>query len=523
MAVFTVMGLLLAGVVGFITHSVSYAQVASNYTEAVLDSAKLAAFIVGKCIEDIIASGHTSHYDDTYDLLMELKYLHELTYLYALIPDVDNRGGTYLFDILSDENDPDLMFNYGDYEADVIDYDILLEIFLTGTSENSTLISESEYGYLATGYAPVFAADGSIIAVAGADLPMGVVLRDVRRNTFQIAGSIIAIVTVFQVFLGFIIEKQLLNPIVKLSHHMSGFDSEEGKLTEFDFPASGDELQAMAESFNRMVGDIRLYVRNLATVTAQNERIATELNVATQIQASMLPCILPPFSNREEFQIYASMLPAKEVGGDFYDFFLVDDRTLAIVVADVSGKGIPAALFMVITKTLIKNNAQTALRPGEVFSVVNDMLCENNYASMFVTAFLGYYDLESGVFTFVNAGHNPPLLKRKDGAFEFIKTNPSFVLAGFEGIPYKEEEIILQPGDTLFLYTDGVTEATNTADELFSDPRLVEATNCYKDYSLHELLEAVKKEIDLFADGAEQADDITMLALSVTHLKESSE
>lgn len=283
----------------------------------------------------------------------------------------------------------------------------------------------------------------------------------------------------------------------------------------FDYKSNihtGDEIEELSLSFVNMTGELKAYIENLSRVTAEKERIGTELDVATKIQASMLPCIFPPFPGRAEFDIYASMQPAKEVGGDFYDFFLIDDNTLAVVMADVSGKGVPAALFMVITKTLIKNNAQYGKSPKEVFEAVNNILCENNEAGMFVTAFMGYLDIQTGTFTYVNAGHNPPLL-RAGGRFDWLKPKPGFVLAGMEDMFYKQHAIALMPGDELFLYTDGLTEAANHENAMFGNRHLLEAANRYLDLPLKEFTVSIKREIDKFAEGAEQADDITMLAL----------
>ena len=267
-------------------------------------------------------------------------------------------------------------------------------------------------------------------------------------------------------------------------------------------------------AFNKMAGDLKEYIGNLSLVTAEKERIGAELQVATQIQASMLPCLFPAFPSRKEFDIYASMMPAKEVGGDFYDFFLVDEEHLAVVVADVSGKGVPAALFMVIAKTLIKNHAQLGQCPAEVFTRSNEQLCEGNEAGMFVTAFMGVLNLITGEFTYVNAGHNPPCLRMAEGNFEFLKLKSGFVLAGMEGVRYQENTITLKKGDMLYLYTDGVTEATDSRGELFSDFRLLEALNTCKDDSLSGLLAGVKADIDAFVKEAPQFDDITMLVLS---------
>jgi len=253
----------------------------------------------------------------------------------------------------------------------------------------------------------------------------------------------------------------------------------------------------------------------VARERAEKERIVAELNVAKQIQASMLPCIFPPFPNRSEFDIYASMLPAKEVGGDFYDFFLIDENQLAVVIADVSGKGVPAALFMVVAKTLIKSNAQYGKSPKDVFETVNNLLCENNEAGMFVTAFMGILDVPSGTFNYVNAGHDPPLLKHADGNIETLSVDSGFVLAGLEDTSYEQDKIKLVAGDVLFFYTDGVTEAFDEEKNLFGKSNLLKAFNLYKDCELKEMLASIKREIDKFADGAEQADDITMLVLKM--------
>ena len=240
-----------------------------------------------------------------------------------------------------------------------------------------------------------------------------------------------------------------------------------------------------------------------------------ELNVASNIQRDMLPNIFPAFPERSEFDVYATMDPAKEVGGDFYDFFMIDQTHLAIVIADVSGKGVPAALFMVIAKTIIRNQAQSSLSPAEIFSRANEQLIENNGEGLFVTAYLGILDLRTGVLTYTNAGHNPPLLRQHDGAFEWLKLRPGFVLAGMEGMRYKEFQVTLAPGDMLFLYTDGVTEATNAAQELYGEKRLEEALNTAdaKNLDPNQLLPYIKAKVTDFVAGAPQADDITMLCL----------
>ncbi len=278
---------------------------------------------------------------------------------------------------------------------------------------------------------------------------------------------------------------------------------------------TGDEIEDLGRSVNKMSSDLKEYVDNLQKVTADRERIGAELSIATKIQASMLPCIFPPFPEHPEFELYATMEPAKEVGGDFYDFFLIDSDTLGLVIADASGKGVPAALFMVITKTLIKNNAQNGMSPAGVFEAVNNILCENNRTSMFVTAFMGYLTISTGQFAYVNAGHTPPLLKRNGGKFEVLHVKPGLVLAGIDHIPYAQHEITLDPGDELYLYTDGVTEMMNTQSGLFGEKRLLLAANSYEGADLERFLAYIKECVDEFAGGEEQADDITMIALKI--------
>lgn len=279
---------------------------------------------------------------------------------------------------------------------------------------------------------------------------------------------------------------------------------------------TGDEIETLADAFNSMTANLEKYIHDLTAVTAEKERIGAELNVATQIQKDMLPNIFPAFPERREFDIYASMDPAKEVGGDFYDFFMVDDCHLAVVMADVSGKGVPAALFMVIAKTIIKNQALTGDPLDQVFDRVNDQLCENNGEGLFVTAFMGLLDLHTGSFTYVNAGHNAPLLRRKNGNYEYLQVDPGFVLAGLEGMKYESSELQLGEGDTFFLYTDGVTEALDPDEQLYGEDRLRDALNDEHGRALRvsELLPYIRSELEEFAQGAEQADDITMLGIT---------
>lgn len=257
----------------------------------------------------------------------------------------------------------------------------------------------------------------------------------------------------------------------------------------------------------------RRLLERQAKDSEERQRIETELDVANRIQADMLPCIFPAFPERPEFDIYAVMNPAKEVGGDFYDFFMVDEQHLAVVIADVSGKGIPAALFMVIGKTLIKDHTKPDISLGAVFSEVNDLLCDANSEGLFITAFEGVLDLVTGEFHFVNAGHEIPFIAREGEDYEPYRIKPGFVLAGMENMKYQAGSIQLAPGDKIFQYTDGVTEAMNGKEELYGMERLGSVLRMNTAKKPEELLAAVKADVDVFAGGAPQFDDITMLCV----------
>lgn len=256
-------------------------------------------------------------------------------------------------------------------------------------------------------------------------------------------------------------------------------------------------------------------------ITKKGARIETELNLANAIQKNMLPSIFPPFPDHPEVDIYASMNPAKEVGGDFYDMFLIDENHLAFCMADVSGKGIPASLFMMISKTLIKNVSSLDAQVDKALTRVNNMLCDGNKIGLFVTCWFGILDLRNGNLEFVNAGHNSPLLYSKElGKFDYLKTKPNMVLAGMENINYRKNEIKLEPGDRIFLYTDGIVEATDINNKLYGEERLKDFLNNNLDLNVEDTINKVKKELDKFVGKAEQFDDITMLELLFKNKKD---
>ena len=344
-------------------------------------------------------------------------------------------------------------------------------------------------------------------------IPENEIFADIESQN-QRFSLIIAFSSAVMLCLVYILISKLINaPIQRLISEVAQLAV--GNLDKRVEVTSKDELGLLARAFNKMTADLKESIEAYTNEHTEKERISTELNIAARIQKQLLPSIFPPFPDRREFDIYASMLPAKEVGGDFYDFFFIDEDNLAVVIADVSGKGVPAALFMVTAKTLIKNCVSSGNSPAEVFESVNNTLCENNDAGMFVTAFMGYYNLANGSFVYVNAGHNPPLIKKSAGDYNVLKTKPCLVLGCMEDMVYSEDEVIFEPGDSIYMYTDGVTEAMNIDKDFFSEPRLLELLNKCRDYEPQSLLSAIQQEVNIFRGSAEQADDITMLALKV--------
>ena len=397
-------------------------------------------------------------------------------------------------------------------------------IYKQNPPEEIELVNDDKYGYIASAYSPIFNSKGEPVAVVGVDVYMPDLQANMREFLVVVIVAIFLVVSAAILLCYFFVKKKIVNPINKIRDaSKSMVENLENEESIEISVKTGNEIEELFDSFKQMYKDVKDYIGKLSTLTAEKERIGAELDIAKHIQASMLPCIFPAFPERKEIDIFATMDPAKEVGGDFYDFFMVDDTHLAIVMADVSGKGVPAALFMVIGKTLIKDHTIPDRDLGEVFTAVNNLLCEANSEGLFITAFEGVLDLVTGEFTFVNAGHEMPFICKAGGNFEPYKIRPGFVLAGMEDMKYKAGTMQLDVGDKIFQYTDGVTEATNINNELYGMDRLGEILNKVKLGTPHDILPAIKRDIDEFVGEAPQFDDITMLCLEYKARMEETE
>ena len=317
--------------------------------------------------------------------------------------------------------------------------------------------------------------------------------------------------------------RKMVKPIEEMTRDIANSGMTGKPFAMKDSYRTNDEIELLAESFDDLSKKVRNYISQLTQITAEKERINTELSVATKIQAAMMPHIFPPYPERSEIDIYASMDPAKEVGGDFYDFFLVDDDHLCMVMADVSGKGVPAALFMMASKIILQSVAMLGGSPAEILTKTNQAICSNNQEEMFITVWVGILEISTGRLTAANAGHEYPALKQPDGSFELIKDKHGLVIGAMDGVKYKEYEWQLKPGTKLFVYTDGVPEAMDAANTLFGTERMIAALNEVSDGSTKDILKQVRSAVDQFVDGAEQFDDLTMLCMEYKGPKPTNE
>lgn len=374
-----------------------------------------------------------------------------------------------------------------------------------------------ESGAHTTAGLPVRDSDGEIVAILGVEMPMTELDNARQTYVLHVVAVSAVMISLFLLVGSLLLSRGVIQPLILITNEAERFAASGVQRADtMEKVQSRNEIGVLASSVGQMELDIEKYVRDLTAVTAERERIGAELSVAFRIQSDILPAVFPAFPDRKDFDIYASMAPAREVGGDFYDFFLIDESRLGLVIADVSGKGVPAALFMMIARTLIRNHVQSGEEPADALTAVNEQLCENNKENMFVTAWLGVLDLSSGQLKFANAGHNPPLFKHGDGEYEYMRVRAGLVLAGMEGIRYRQSSVQLSRGDRIFLYTDGVTEAESQNHIFYGEERLCDVLRGLTESAPEETVAAVDADVRRFAEGAEQVDDITMMCLEYT-------
>ena len=485
----------------------------SYYQGASKTSAIAAGLTDGDKLWKYIQTGETdAYYEELEDTLGKIKENGGCNYLYLFHP--EDGYFTYIIDAQSQDDDENNIsclgdrYDYGDMEKEYLVEDV------KNKAASSQIIYGADVGYGKTisAWAPILDSNGNLVAMAEADYTMPSISAQVLETSVKLGAIMGGITLVLALSLLAFSLIRITNPIRELTKLVTSYKAGEGK-PEIQAIRTNDEIEILYHAFGKMMDKTEQSIQDVQRVTAEKERIGAELDIATKIQKELLPQIFPPFPDRKDMDIYAVMDPAKEVGGDLYDFFMIGESKIAIVIADVSGKGIPAALFMAITKTLIKNRISNGETASQAFEGINNQLCEGNGEGFFVTAWAGILDLTTGEMEYANAGHNPPVLIRKNGEIEWVHGPSGLVLAAMEDMTYTPGYLKLEKGDKILLYTDGVTEANNMQEEMFGEVRLEKVLAEYAHVPVQESIAQVMLALNAFVGAAEQFDDITMLEL----------
>ena len=485
-----------------------------NVTEQFAQTA--ATYVNGDKLEYWIQNGPDAEWEETNQRLIDITEASELVYVYVTTVSPDYKSRTYVFDTVNslEKNSTVIELGFVQSLEKKDDYYIGKLRGVLEDGENYSMFSYKRGGGHVTSAVPLIGSNGKPCAIVSIVKPMHEIKAYKKRFLQSIIIWALLLTALFIALYALFLYLGIIRPILLVTQETSHFAEHHGELTGILKQVRGhNEISYLAKSVEKMSIDMNRYIEDLTHATAEKERLGAELNVAKQIQAEMLPRVFPPYENHPELELFASMEPAKEVGGDFYDFYMIDDDHFAVVVGDVSGKGVPAALFMVITKTLLKDTAAHELDPAKIFEHVNKILCEGNESGLFVTCWMGILTLSTGELKFANAGHNSPIIAQ-GGEIKYLTTKPNLMLAGMDGIPYTTHNTKLAAGDRLFIYTDGVTEATNAENELYGEDRLLEVLKSNVAKKPRELLDVVRGDINQFVKEAPQFDDITMLEMN---------
>ena len=493
------------------------ARMEEQYASLAFGQASVAADLIdGDRVEQYYRTGEKdAYYEEIHRYLQDAREKLGLKYFYVVVP--EDEVMYYIWDAgvpgedgVCDLGDTDAYYGGGN--------ELMHGAFAVDAEQTILITNNEEYGYLASAYVAILNKAGTPVALASVDISMDMIDQQIRQFLVLTLCVVLAVLLLSIFAYYYYVRRILIRPLRILHHAAIGLvESKMAALSDFRVEVNtGDELEELAHSFQYMVSELNEYIQNLSRVTAEKERIGAELDVARHIQASMLPCIFPAFPERHEFDIYASMTPAKEVGGDFYDFFLVDDDHLALVMADVSGKGVPAALFMMISKTLLKSAAQSGLSPKAVLEKVNDQLCENNEAEMFVTVWLGILrDLHGKNDSAPTQATSIRPSCTKAAPLSCSRIGTASCWPAWRAPDTANTSWSWTRETRLVVYTDGVPEATNASNTLYGTDRMLRALNAAEGGSCRQLLEALHRDVDEFAGGADQFDDITMLCIEM--------
>ncbi|MBQ6265002.1 MAG: SpoIIE family protein phosphatase [Clostridia bacterium] len=519
----TLIGLILLAVIIVVAISTAISvqvrkEFVANYSDFALSYVNSAAeYIDGDRIQEYYKTGKADDYYEQIRLYLNVTAEKSadsanIQYFYVFIPGEDDF--IYIWDADAKEEAAELLEHYPYSEGAK---EQAFKMLNKEISEDVHYYIDAESGAdILTVSTGVEDSKGNTVAIVAADLSVTGINDAISKVITGVIISVIGIMSVVIIAYYQVIRQKIVNPIETLNKTTENIiEHIENDETLSINIRTNDELERLANSFVEMNKRLKEYIRQNAVITAEKERIGAELSIAGTIQENAVPNIFPAFPERKDFDIYASMTPAKEVGGDFYNFFLVDDDHIALVMADVSGKGIPAALFMMVANILISDRTRIGGTPAEILEYVNNSICANNEADMFVTVWLGILELSTGKMIAANAGHDDPAVYRKGGDFEIIKNRHGIAIGALGGVHYKNFEIQLNKGDKIFLYTDGVPEATDNNEELFTISRMVQALNNYKKEKPQDIIDGINRSVIDFVGDAPQFDDLTMLCLEL--------
>ena len=482
-----------------------------------------ATMINGDHVDEYLAGEETEEYRETWEILDAYCRRIHVSLIYLIQVDTSDYGRFVSVFNLVDNSVGDTSYTEWElgYRRDTTndEYRRKYKALYDQESEYETVYRTRDLNGAVphiTTMVPVKDSSGATSAILCIQRPIRELQETRQPFVVSIAVSTVLLAAAASIFSALYFKKHFVMPIRKVSEEAVRFARENTR---------GEELADISryDAINTMETDMVNYMESLTQITSEKERISTELSLATRIQLDSLPTVFPPFPDRHEFDIYASMEPAREVGGDFYDFFLIDDDHLYMAIADVSGKGIPAALFMMVSRIVLAHNARLGRSPGEILEETNTGLCDHNEEEMFVTVWVGILEISTGRLTAANAGHEYPVLKKPDGSFALLKDRHGLVLGAMEGSRYREYELILEPGTKLFLYTDGVPEATDAESRLFGSERMLAALNEDPEATPETVLKNVRRAVDGFVQDAEQFDDLTMMCLEYSGRKQTEE
>ena len=520
----TVLLVVFTVIIGIMGYRAFSDAIMEQYADGAFHTAESASLLIDKDRIDELAEsgGETEEYKKTWTAVDSLCNSQGATFIYVIQPDLkDYAHITFLISTMNRNSDYDL-YDFG-YVRETTNDEYREKYRRLYEHKSGKELVLRNTGYIETdphitAMIPLNNTNGDTCAILCVQRQMDM-LTAVRRNHVRKV-MLVLLITLILVIAGqwMYLNKWLLKPIMKINAEAGRFADEnvqsDEKLT--DTIKTNDEIGMLAGSIDDMEEQVSEYENNLTEVTKENERIGTELDLATRIQKEMLPNTFPAFPEYDQFSLYATMDPAREVGGDFYDFFLVDPDHLCLVIADVSGKGVPAALFMMATKIMIADMVKTGGSPADVLNSVNKAICANNKEKMFVTVWLGILEISTGKLTCSNAGHEYPAFMYAGEKYELLKDDHCFVIGGMKNARYRQYDLMLKKGSKIFVYTDGVPEAVNINNEMFGTDRMIDAINENRDKNPEEEIKAVREAVDAFVGEAERFDDMTMLCLEYT-------